>query len=126
MCFKRNINENRDVKFLDCDYLLVQRFVKLTKYQLKFIIFQVKAELDDSRNELKRVREAKKEEKKRLADEDAQRRIRQLEETCSTLQKQVCSVYSFTVYLLLSKVHFTDLFEGQHYLKENIYILINL
>ena len=58
--------------------------------KISFIInFQVKAELDDSRNELKRVREAKKEEKKRLADEDAQRRIRQLEETCSTLQKQV-------------------------------------
>ena len=54
-------------------------------------VFQVKAELDDSRNELKRVREAKKEEKKRLADEDAQRRIRQLEETCSTLQKQVAN-----------------------------------
>ena len=27
----------------------------------------------------------------------------------------------FTVYLLLSKVHFSDLFEGQHYLKK-IYI----
>ena len=54
-------------------------------------VLQVKAELDDSRNELKRVREAKKEEKKRLADEDAQRRIRQLEETCSTLQKQVAN-----------------------------------
>ena len=31
------------------------------------------------------------------------------------------AVYSFTVYLLLSKVHFTDLFKGQHYLKK-IYI----
>ena len=30
MCFDRNINENRDVKFLECDYLLVQRCVKLT------------------------------------------------------------------------------------------------
>ena len=29
----------------------------------------------------------------------------------------------FTVYLLLSKVHFSDLFEGQHYLKK---IYINL
>ena len=24
MCFDENINGNRDVKFLDCDYLLVQ------------------------------------------------------------------------------------------------------
>ena len=30
MCFDRNINENKDVKFLECDYLLVQRCVKLT------------------------------------------------------------------------------------------------
>ena len=30
MCFHRNINGNRDVKFLECDYLLAQRCVKLT------------------------------------------------------------------------------------------------
>ena len=30
MCFDRNINGNRDVKFLECDYLLMQRCVKLT------------------------------------------------------------------------------------------------
>jgi len=30
MYFGRNINGNRDVKFLECDYLLVQRCVKLT------------------------------------------------------------------------------------------------
>ena len=30
MCFDRNINGNRDVKFLECDYLLLQRYVKLT------------------------------------------------------------------------------------------------
>jgi hypothetical protein len=28
-CFDRNINGNRDVKFLKCDDLLEQRFVKL-------------------------------------------------------------------------------------------------
>ena len=30
MCSDRNINENKDVKFLECDYLLLQRCVKLT------------------------------------------------------------------------------------------------
>ena len=30
MCFDRNINGNRDVKFLECDYLVVQGSVKLT------------------------------------------------------------------------------------------------
>jgi hypothetical protein len=33
MCFDRNINGNRDDKFLECDYLLVQRCVKLTLKQ---------------------------------------------------------------------------------------------
>merc|ERR1711899_136815 len=61
------------------------------KAQLMAAEKKVKSELDDSRNELKRVREAKKEEKKRLADEDAQRRIRQLEEQAATLQKQVAN-----------------------------------
>ena len=35
MCFDRNINGNRDVKFLECDYLLVQRCVKLTLVVLR-------------------------------------------------------------------------------------------
>ena len=30
MCFDRNINGNRDVKILECDYLSVQWYVKLT------------------------------------------------------------------------------------------------
>ena len=30
MCFDRNINGNRNVKILECDYLSVQRCVKLT------------------------------------------------------------------------------------------------
>ena len=30
MCFDRNINGNKNVKFLECDYLLVQQCVKLT------------------------------------------------------------------------------------------------
>ena len=29
MCFDRNINGNRDVKFFECDYLLVQRCVNI-------------------------------------------------------------------------------------------------
>ena len=30
MCFDRNINGNSDVKFLECDYLLVQQCLKFT------------------------------------------------------------------------------------------------
>ena len=42
VCFDRN-NGNRDVKFLECDYLLVQRCVKLTlpKTQMNFVPFCV-------------------------------------------------------------------------------------
>ena len=34
MCFDRNINGIRDVEFLGCDYLLVQRCLKLTLAKL--------------------------------------------------------------------------------------------
>ena len=37
MCFDRNINGNRDVKFLKCDYLLVQRCVNLTLRTFTYI-----------------------------------------------------------------------------------------
>ena len=39
MCFVRNINGNRDVKFLECDYLLVQQCVKLTSSKVLVHIF---------------------------------------------------------------------------------------
>ena len=39
MCFDRNINGNKDVKFLECDHLLVQRRVKLTLMDFKDINF---------------------------------------------------------------------------------------
>jgi hypothetical protein len=37
MCFDRNINGNRDVTILECDYLLVQRCVKLTLLRAQFL-----------------------------------------------------------------------------------------
>ena len=49
MCFDRNIDGNRDVKFLGCDYLLVQQCVKLTLaikmlHTLVNITFKMKTE----------------------------------------------------------------------------------
>ena len=41
------------------------------------------------------------------------------------LSDPVTSQIQIQIYLLLSKVHFSDFFEGQHYLQK-IYILINL
>ena len=35
MFFDTNINGNRDIKFLECYYLLVQRYLKLTLHWAK-------------------------------------------------------------------------------------------
>ena len=37
MCFNRNINGNRDVKFLEYDYLLLQQCIKLTSVAKIFL-----------------------------------------------------------------------------------------
>jgi phage shock protein A len=52
---------------------------------------KARQELEELKQQLKKLSEAKKEEKKRLADEDATRRIKHLEDTCAALQKQVSS-----------------------------------
>ncbi len=46
-------------------------------------------ELDEARAQLKKLHDAKKEEKKKTLDEDASKRIKHLEEQCAQLQKQV-------------------------------------
>ena len=52
---------------------------------------KARADLEEVKNQLKKVTETKRDEKKRLADEDATRRIKQLEDQCSSLQKQVAN-----------------------------------
>merc|ERR1712038_1432055 len=52
---------------------------------------KARADLEEVKNQLKKVTETKRDEKKRLADEDATRRIKQLEDQGSTLQKQVAN-----------------------------------
>ena len=44
MCFDKNINGNRDVKSLECDYLSVQRWVKLTLVETIRILTKCKVE----------------------------------------------------------------------------------
>ena len=39
MCFDRNIKGNRDVKFLECDYLLMHRCVRLTGWVQTMDVF---------------------------------------------------------------------------------------
>ena len=52
---------------------------------------KVRSELDEARQQIKKMSETKKEEKKRLADEDASRRIKQLEDQVETLRKNVAN-----------------------------------
>ena len=49
MCFDRNINEDRDVKFLECDYLLVQQSMKLTLEKIcKLVTWKIQMRLQKS------------------------------------------------------------------------------
>merc|ERR1712110_451081 len=52
---------------------------------------KIRIELDEAKLQLKKMSETKKEEKKKLADEDAARRIKQLEDQTETLRKQVAN-----------------------------------
>ena len=88
---KKALNDVKEMK------LLLDMYKACTKEQREkatIMLSEKKArgELEEARNQLKKLSEAKKEEKKRLADEDATRRIKQLEEQCSQLQKQVLSL----------------------------------
>jgi E3 ubiquitin-protein ligase BRE1 len=86
---KKAQNELKEMK------LLLDMYKACTKEQrdkATVMVAEKKArvELEEARMQLKRLGEAKKEEKRRLVDEDAQRKIRQLEEQVAQLQKQVC------------------------------------
>merc|ERR1711872_965080 len=50
---------------------------------------KIRCDLEEARMQIKKMAETKKEEKKRLADEDATRRIKQLEESVDSLKRQV-------------------------------------
>merc|ERR1711892_279507 len=52
---------------------------------------KIRCDLEECRMQIKKMSETKKEEKKRLADEDATRRIKQLEDQVETLRKQVAN-----------------------------------
>lgn len=61
------------------------------KAQLMAAEKRARSELDDVKQQMKKMAETKKEEKKRLADEDATRRIKQLEESVDSLKRQVAN-----------------------------------
>ena len=56
---------------------------------------------------MKKLAEAKKEDKKRLVDEEASKRIRHLEEQCSQLQKQARNEFK-----TVSSIGYTGIYIG--------------
>merc|ERR1711953_197929 len=87
---KKALNDVKEMKLLLDMYKTCTKEQR-DKAQVMASEKKARAELEEVKNQLKKVTETKRDEKKRLADEDATRRIKQLEEQAATLQKQVAN-----------------------------------
>lgn len=87
---KKALNEQKEMKLLLDMYKGVSKEQR-DKVQLMASEKKIRAELEDMRQQLKKMQESKREERKKLADEEALRKIKQLEEQKYELQKQVAS-----------------------------------
>ncbi|XP_044003278.1 E3 ubiquitin-protein ligase Bre1 isoform X3 [Aphidius gifuensis] len=92
---KKTVNEMKEMKLLLDMYKGVGKEQR-DKVQLMAAERKTRAELEDLRQQLKKIQtfelqENKREERKKLADEDAQIKIKKLEEQTYTLQRQVAS-----------------------------------
>ncbi|XP_063973594.1 E3 ubiquitin-protein ligase Bre1 isoform X1 [Diachasmimorpha longicaudata] len=92
---KKTVNEMKEMKLLLDMYKGVGKEQR-DKVQLMAAERKTRAELEELRQQLKKIQtfelqENKREERKKLADEDAQIKIKKLEEQTYTLQRQVAS-----------------------------------
>ncbi|PSN50248.1 E3 ubiquitin-protein ligase Bre1 [Blattella germanica] len=94
---KKAVNDQKEMKLLLDMYKGVSKEQR-DKVQLMAAEKKTRAELEDIRQQLKKMQESasafqenKREERKKLCDEDAMRKIKQLEEQAYQLQKQVAS-----------------------------------
>ncbi|KAF5279193.1 hypothetical protein FQR65_LT03440 [Abscondita terminalis] len=91
---KKALNEQKEMKLLLDMYKGVSKEQR-DKVQLMAIEKKLRGELEEMRQQLKKMQfyfqESKREERKKLADEEAIRKIKQLEEQKYELQKQVQS-----------------------------------
>ncbi|XP_014245185.1 E3 ubiquitin-protein ligase Bre1 isoform X2 [Cimex lectularius] len=83
---KKTVNEQKEMKLLLDMYKGVSKEQR-DKVQLMAAEKKLRAEVEDLRQQLKK--ESKREERKKMADEDALRKIKHLEEQAYQLQKQV-------------------------------------
>ncbi|GAB0096884.1 E3 ubiquitin protein ligase [Sergentomyia squamirostris] len=87
---KKALNDQKEMKLLLDMYKGVSKEQR-DKVQLMAIEKKNRAEIEDLKMQLKKLQESKREDRKKLADEDALRKIKQLEEQKYELQKQVAN-----------------------------------
>lgn len=85
---KKALNDLKDTKVVMDTYKGVSKEQR-DKVQLMAAEKKVRAELEDLKIQLKKMQETKREDRKKLADEDVLRKMKQLEEKNCELQKQV-------------------------------------
>ena len=64
---------------------------------------RLKQEIDDLRQHIKKMQEAERKERRKLAEEDALRKIKKMEETIIDLNKSLATQKQVSEYLLLSE-----------------------
>nr|CAD7447157.1 unnamed protein product [Timema bartmani] len=84
------LNDQKELKLLLDMYKGVSKESR-DKVQLMAAEKKIRAELEDVRQQLKKIQDNKREDRKKLCDEDAMRKIKQLEEQAYQLQKQVAT-----------------------------------
>ncbi|XP_050531885.1 E3 ubiquitin-protein ligase Bre1 [Daktulosphaira vitifoliae] len=87
---KKAVNDQKEMKLLLDMYKGVSKDQR-DKVQLMATEKKLRAELEEAKQALKKIQEGKREERKKLADEDALRKIKQLEDNIVQLQKQVAT-----------------------------------
>lgn len=85
---KKALNDLKDTKVVMDTYKGVSKEQR-DKVQLMAAEKKVRGELEELKAQLKKMQENKREDRKKLADEDVLRKMKQLEEKNSELQKQV-------------------------------------
>lgn len=87
---KKALNDQKEMKLLLDMYKSLPKEQR-DKVQLMAGEKKIRAELDELKSQMKKLQESKREERKKLADEDALRKIKQLEEQKHDLLKQIAN-----------------------------------
>ncbi|XP_030385125.1 E3 ubiquitin-protein ligase Bre1 [Scaptodrosophila lebanonensis] len=87
---KKALNDQKEMKLLLDMYKGVSKDQR-DKVQLMATEKKLRSEIEELRQQLKKLQESKREERKKLADEEALRKIKQLQEQTYELQKQVAN-----------------------------------